>query len=114
MPKDEIPRPEAGLQWAEIAFLTVLLIPHISTLSRGSLARNNFTFCGTCFRCFFFFDLGAMAAIFPLTEEANGQSRLGNGSGCGGKRGVEKRAKKTGGQVTVEQSLCSPGKLTTG
>lgn len=47
--------------------LTEWLTPHMSTLSRGSLARNSFTFWAT--KCFFLvFVLLAMDAAMLLAE----------------------------------------------
>lgn len=52
---------------AEKMWLTEWLTPHITTLSRGSLARNSFTFCAT--KCFFLvFVLLAMDAAMLLAE----------------------------------------------
>lgn len=48
-------------------WLTEWLTPHITTLSRGSLARKSFTFCAT--KCFFLvFVLLAMDAAMLLAE----------------------------------------------
>lgn len=49
------------------AGLTEWLTPHITTLSRGSLARKSFTFWAT--KCFFFvFVLLAIEATIALAE----------------------------------------------
>lgn len=96
------------------AALTEWLTPHMRTLSSGSLARNNFTFCAT--KCFFLVLVllamtGTMllGAAMALPAEAAGGREGGKKGGRAGEKGRGESAPQPRGQAAGGGGLAAAG-----
>lgn len=109
--------PRWGGQAAESGVaLTEWLTPHMRTLSSGSLARNNFTFCAT--KCFFLvlvllamtgtMLLGAAMAQ-PAVEAGAGERRKAAGEQCRGSSAPQPRGQAAGGGRAAAGRRAHPG-----